>query len=115
MADCERHKADLIEARARHDRLKREIGLDVLEDRLEAAVGIELQAEQALVEHGFNTPVSIVAGLHRFAIVNRIDALSYSPAVMLRGMIEPLLKQVPAELADAFRRDWPLDLPGGAA
>ncbi len=103
----EGHKQDLARRRAEHERLKRETGLDLLEEREDAAIKADLAAEAALVEHGFRSPAAIIAGLHRFVLLSTVESLDEYAASLLRRMVEPLLDQVPAELAAAFRRDWP--------
>jgi hypothetical protein len=83
----------------------------VIEARLEAADADVLKAETALILHGFRSPVAIIAGLHRFAVTSNENDIDDWSAVLIRNMAEPMLAQVPAELADAFRRDWPLRVP----
>jgi len=81
MARYEQHKKTLAQEQIEHDRLKQTLGLDALEDRLDAAIEVEIEAEKALIKCGFDTPISIVAGLHRFAIMSLANDLGEWPAV----------------------------------
>jgi hypothetical protein len=102
------HKARLAAVQAEAKSARHALGLPTINEKLEAADEEAMKALVALIKHGLKTPTSIIACLYAFAHESNEDLTDWQ-FVVLRHMADPLVSQVPSELADAFNALWPFE------